>query len=69
MRLGRVKLNLDYVVDLDDKDMVDTAKECLYEDIGSMIKYNELWEAITVNEDENAEESEISSFLEKDNRL
>lgn len=66
-RLGRVQLNLSYVVDLDDNEMVQTAKECLFEDINSMIKYNELWEAITIKDDPKAKESDISSFLLKDN--
>lgn len=66
-RLGRIQLNLSYVVDLNDNEMVQTAKECLFEDINSMVKYNELWEAITIKEDSKAKESDISSFLLKEN--
>jgi hypothetical protein len=66
-RLGRIQLNLSYVVDLHDNEMVQTAKECLFEDIHSMVKYNELWEAITIKEDSKAKESDISSFLLKEN--
>ncbi len=65
-RLGRITLNLSYIVDLNDQEMVETAKECLYEDIHSMVKYNELWEAIVVKEDSKAKESEIPSFLIKE---
>jgi hypothetical protein len=66
MKLGRVQLNLSYVVDLNDKEMTETAKECLYQDIHSMVKYNELWDSIKVEEDPHAKESEIASFLIKE---
>jgi hypothetical protein len=66
-RLGRIQLNLSYVVDLNDDEMVQTAKECLFEDINSMVKHNELWETITIKDDPKAKESDISSFLLKEN--
>lgn len=66
-RLGRVQLNLSYIVDLNDQEMLRTAKECLCQDITSMLKYNELWESIVVKEDPLAKESDISSFLISEN--
>ena len=37
-RLGRVEFNIGYVVDLDDENMIDHAKESIYEDILSAFK-------------------------------
>jgi hypothetical protein len=41
MLLGKVLIDLSYVVDLDNKTMVDEACECLVEDLRNMIKYND----------------------------
>lgn len=38
MRLGRVEYNIGYVVDLDNEDMVDHAKEAIFEDLQSAWK-------------------------------
>jgi hypothetical protein len=40
-RLGYVSFTIRYAVDLDDNDMVKYAKECIYEDLTNMMKYNE----------------------------
>jgi hypothetical protein len=64
MRPGRVIVNLDYPVDLDDQEMVDQAISCLVEDIKNAIKYGEdvsLW--LTTIEDYDIHESDIPSFL------
>jgi hypothetical protein len=42
MKLAKMSINLGYVVDLDNPEMVEYAKECLYEDIMSMVKYDEV---------------------------
>jgi hypothetical protein len=67
MRLGKIVLDLAYVVNLNDQDMVDQAKECIYEDIMSAYKYNEIHNYIEVIESPESEESDIPEFLlEKD---
>lgn len=62
-RLGRVCISLSYVVDLDDEVMVDEARECLYEDIMNIFKYNELHDHIDIVEDKRAKEKDIPDFL------
>lgn len=63
MRLGRVCINHSYVVDLDNPDMVQEAKDCLYEDLMNAYKYNEFGDNIDVVEDKTASEEDIPEFL------
>ena len=37
-RLGKVHIDLGYYVDLNDQSMVQHAKDCLYEDLCSLVK-------------------------------
>ena len=62
-RLGRVSLSVGYTVDLDNQEMVDEAKNCVVEDVMSMVKYNECDSWIKVEEDELLEEGDIPEFL------
>lgn len=62
-RLGRVQVSMSYVVDLDNQDMVDEAKECLVEDLMNMYKYNEEYSNIEVVEDKKAKIGDIPEFL------
>lgn len=62
-RLARVEFSINYVVDPNDQKMIQRAKECIYEDIESLIKNNELWGSITLESDPKAKESDIPSFL------
>lgn len=65
MRLGKVVIDIGYVVDLDNEEMVDHAKEALLDDIFSAAKYNEthLWiETIEVNKKDYSE-ADIPEFL------
>lgn len=39
MRLGRIEFNIGYVVDLDNEDMVEHAKEAIYEDVINASQY------------------------------
>ncbi|MFA5445905.1 MAG: hypothetical protein WC262_13125 [Bacteroidales bacterium] len=41
MRVGRVFLNIEYIVDLDNEEMVQAAKEFIQDDVADMVKYNE----------------------------
>ena len=68
MKMGRVCLDLNYIVDMDNDDMVKQAVECLYEDIMQGVKYGNLSNWIDVIEDKNANPSMIPDFLlEKEN--
>ena len=40
MRLGKVEINYGYVVDLDDEEMVDHAKESIFQDMFNAYKYD-----------------------------
>ena len=66
MRLGKVYIHHYYVVDLDNEDMVDEAKMCMFEDLMNAVKYDELGNWISVKEDNSLKESDIPSFLTED---
>lgn len=40
MKIGRVCFNIEYVVDLDNSEMIDAAKELICEDVDDIVKYN-----------------------------
>lgn len=61
--MGRVHVNGFYVVDLDDPDMIEHAKDALYEDLMNAIKYNQLYEWIEPVEDKTMVEEDICEFL------
>jgi hypothetical protein len=66
-KIGIVKLSLDYVVDLDNYDMVEHAKDALYEDIWTAIKYNEINDYISVEISKDKTEKDIPEFLKEEN--
>ena len=62
--LAKITIDLGYVVDINDPDMIEHARNAFYEDIMSMVKYRELGDAIEVGEpDPSLSESDIPSFL------
>ena len=65
-RLGVVKLSMKYVVDLDDEDMVSEAKQCLFEDITSMLNADELFDTITVESDDTVTWEDVPDFLKEE---
>jgi hypothetical protein len=68
MKLGRICVDLNYIVDIDNDEMVRHATEALYEDLMQGIKYGDLTNWIRVSEDKNATEDMIPEFLlEKEN--
>jgi len=68
MKMGRVCVDLNYIVDMDNDEMVRHATEALYEDLIQGIKYGDLANWIRVSEDKNAKEDMIPEFLlEKEN--
>lgn len=62
-RYGRVFFEVSYVVDLDNRDMVDDAKQCVFEDVMSAVKNDEVTECIKIKLDPTASESDIPEFL------
>jgi hypothetical protein len=68
MKLGRICVDLNYIVDMDNEEMVRHATEALYEDLMQGIKYGDLANWIRISEDKNAKEDMIPEFLlEKEN--
>jgi len=63
MKLGRVTLDINYIVDMDNEDMVKHAIESLYEDLMQGVKYGNITDWIDVVEDKNATEDMIPEFL------
>jgi hypothetical protein len=62
-KFKRVVLDLHYVVRDGDEEMERHAMTSLYEDIMSLVKYNELYDAITVIDAPEAKEEDIPEFL------
>ena len=63
-KLKKVTLDLYYMVYDDDASMHEHAKNCLYEDIMNLVKYNELYDWIrVVDAPPNAKECDIPEFL------
>lgn len=62
-RYGRVFFEISYVVDLDDRDMVDDAKQCVFEDVMSAVKNDEVTECIKIKLDPEARADDIPEFL------
>lgn len=59
----RVTLDLYYVVRAGDDDMIQHAKDCLYEDIMSAYKSDTLFDCIRVVDSPDAKEKDIPEFL------
>ena len=62
-RMGLVRFELSYAVDLNDESMVDHAKECLYEDIMPMVKHDETLNRIQIVETSDVSYDDIPEFL------
>ena len=65
-RLGRVVVDLGYVVDIENPEMVEHAKRCLYDDIMTADNNQNLNDFIEIHEDKKAKISEIPEFLLED---
>lgn len=63
MKLGRICVDLNYIVDMDNDEMVRHATEALYEDLMQGIKYGDLADWIRISEDKDAKEDMIPEFL------
>lgn len=62
-RLGRVYIDFGYIVDLDNEEMVEDAKQCLIDDLTNAFKYGEVDQYIDVEEAPDAHEDAIPEFL------
>ena len=67
MRLGKICIEVGYVVDLDNETMVNAAKECIVDDIDRALHTNILsgW-VKTIENDADLKESDIAGFLIED---
>lgn len=64
MRLGRVEFRISYVVDLDDEEMIEHARQAVFEDINSAAKYDEITAITTIEPAEPQDREEhIAEFL------
>ena len=63
MKLGRISLDLNYIIDMDNEEMVRHAIEALYEDLMQGVKYGDLANWIRISEDKDAKEDMIPEFL------
>lgn len=59
----RVILDLGYVIRAGDDQMEQHAKESIYEDIMNLVKYDEVFDAITIIDAPDAKEEDIPEFL------
>lgn len=59
----RLIIDLGYVVRAGDDEMIQHAKTAFYEDIMSMVKYDELFDAIETVDAPGATEADIPEFL------
>ncbi len=64
-KMGKVSIHLEYFVDLNNDDMVSYAKESLYEDVMSLVKHDEVFNAIDVEEDSKATYDDIPEFIKE----
>ena len=62
-RYGRVTFSISYVVDLDDEEMIDEAREMVAEDVAAAIRHTELDAWIDVEHDADATEADIVDYL------
>ena len=62
----RITLDLYYVVRAGDDEMIQHAKDCLYEDIMSAYKNDELYDCIRVVDAPDASEDDIPEFLQEE---
>lgn len=64
----RLIIDLGYVVPEGDDEMIQRAKECFYEDIMNMYKYDEIFDAIDIVDALDATEADIPEFLLEEKR-
>jgi len=69
MRLGKVKIISEYIVDLDNEEMVQHAKDALYEDFFNIVTFGDTQEfdfLVDIDKDNTGlKESDIPDFLKE----
>jgi len=60
MRLGKVQIGLEYIVDLDNQEQVNLAREFIHDDLAYAIKYDEVDSHIDIVEDASLTERDIN---------
>ena len=60
MRLGKVQIGLEYIVDLDNVCQVELAREFIHDDLAYAIKYDEIDSHIDIVEDASLTEADIN---------
>lgn len=65
-KIGRVHFCLEYFVDLNDNDMVEHAKDSLWDDIHSLVKHEEIYQCIGVEESPEHTYEDIADFLKEE---
>lgn len=69
MRMGKVRILDEYVVDLDNEEMVEHAKDALIEDVFNTIKFDSVQDGIEIIEDATLIEADIPEFLREDRQV
>ena len=62
-KYAKLIVDLGYVVDPENHDMIQEAHQCFYEDLMSAYKYGDLYDCIRLVESPSSKKSEIPSFL------
>lgn len=66
MRLGKVKIEVSYVVDLDSQNRVRNATESVVEDVHNAVKYGEVGQMVElVKDDKGLSEDDIPESLKE----
>lgn len=69
-RIGTITCTIKYVVDIDDVDMIEQAKDCFYEDLYQAIvktsDRSEFLAMLEVKHDPKLKETDIDQFLQED---
>jgi len=61
--LGRIVVDLGYIVDLNDSTMVENAKKCFYEDLMGLVKFNQVWDGFKIQKAKKAKIQDIPDFI------
>lgn len=63
MRMGKVQFIVDYVVDLDNADQIEIAKDFISEDVEDIVRYHQINDWFDLVEDPNLSYSDIHTGI------
>ena len=69
MKKGKVFLNLEYIIDLDNETMIQRARDAIYDDINYAIHSDVIDSWIEIKKVKNIDDSMIASWLIDDEEL